>query len=73
MRFRRGDFIEVTHKETGNSFRGTAMDTKGFSGLAAFNILVQGSEHTLELSLNFWDVSVLFSADVARDCDRNHC
>lgn len=73
MRFRRGDFIEVTHKETGNTFKGTAMDTKDFTGLAAFVIQVQGSGHTLELNLNYWDVEVLFSADVARNCDREHC
>lgn len=72
--FTRGDHIEVTAKRSTPDFgtlRGTALDTRGIAGRAAFRLeLATGpllsDKAVLDLNLNEVHVKRLFSADVAR-------
>lgn len=64
FRFKRGDYISAEYD--GTVLYGTAMETKGWSGDAAFDIRVEGSRQLLTLNLNYWKTTLIFSADVAR-------
>lgn len=63
-RFKRGDYICAEYD--GTVLYGTAMEDKGWSGFAAFTLLLKGTNQTIMLNLNCWKTTVLFSADVAR-------
>jgi hypothetical protein len=73
--FREGDHIEVTTQEKWKgtfrdfgTLRGTAMDTRGLTGMASFRLWMNapGNNNTVQLDLNYVDVRVLFVPDVAR-------
>lgn len=67
-----GDFIEVTpgpHVEDFGTIRGTALDSRGLTGPAYFNVQVPTGHDeatTLRFSLNEVTVKRLFRASVAR-------
>ena len=74
--FKVGDFIEVTAKPETTDFgtiRGTALDERGLTGLAAFDIQIGGGQmkQVLSFNLNYVDVKRLFAADVARNLEVN--
>lgn len=70
--FTAGDFIEITpgpNMEDFGTIRGTALDSRGRSGPAYFNVQVPTAPDgasTLRFSLNEVTVKRLFSASVAR-------
>lgn len=67
-RFKRGDYIRA-EKTTGGHITvlyGTAMEDKGWSGFAVFEMRVQGVDELISLNLNTWETTLIFSADVAR-------
>lgn len=67
-----GDFIEITpgpNVEDFGAIRGTALDTRGGTGFAYFNVQVPTGHNeatTLRFSLNEVTVKRLFRASVAR-------
>lgn len=63
-RFKRGDYISAEYD--GTVLYGTAMEDKGWSGYAVFSLLLKGTNQTIELNLNSWKTTLIFSADVAR-------
>lgn len=63
-RFKRGDYISAERADV--VLYGTAMEDKGRSGFAAFTLLLKGTNQTIELNLNYWKTTLIFSADVAR-------
>lgn len=60
-RFTRGDYIQVTDKEGGMWVRGTALDTRGYSGDSVFD------GRDMRFNLNQVTVENLFRADIARE------
>jgi hypothetical protein len=68
-RFTVGDYLKVT-LHNGSVLYGTALDTRGFTGLANFNLSVpidtHGGHSDLSLNLNSVDVERLFDAEHAR-------
>lgn len=71
-RFTVGDFIEITPGPNVEDFgiiRGTALDSRGLTGPAYFNVQVptgRDEATTMRFSLNEVTVKRLFSASVAR-------
>lgn len=65
-RFKRGDYIRAEYKDAGLVLFGTAMEDKGWSGFAVFEMRVQGVDELISLNLNTWETTLIFSADVAR-------
>lgn len=68
--FKAGDFIEVrssTSKATDDFgvIRGTALDSRGRTGLAGFRVELPDKQK-LQFSLNNVTVKTLFRADIAR-------
>lgn len=63
-RFKRGDYISAKRADV--VLYGTAMEDKGRSGFVVFTLLLKGTNQTIELNLNYWETTLIFSADVAR-------